>query len=120
MELPRNRFLTQLCRRPGVPNERVSEQTLRVFIIGAMTTRRAGFAGFATSAYGNTYFRIKMIALVLAGANALTYHMMAKRMSAKGDAAQRPSALVRAAGLISILLWAVVILSGRMMSYTLF
>ncbi len=85
-----------------------------------MTTSRAGFAGFATSAYGNTYFRIKMIALVLAGANALTYHMMAKRMSAKGDAAQRPSALVRAAGLISILLWAVVILSGRMMSYTLF
>ena len=78
------------------------------------------FAGFATSAYENTYFRIKMVALVLAGANALTYHVMATTMSAEWDAAQRPPALVRFAGLASIVLWAVVILSGRMISYTMF
>lgn len=78
------------------------------------------FTGFATSAYGNTYFRIKMVALVLAGANALTYHVMAKRMSAEWDAAQRPAALVRFSGLASIVLWSAVILSGRMISYTMF
>jgi len=78
------------------------------------------FAGFATSAYGNTYFRVKMIAVVLAGANALAFHVMAKRMSSDWDAAQRPPALVRCAGVGSIILWATVILSGRMMSYTMF
>jgi len=78
------------------------------------------FAGFATSAYENTYFRIKMIALVLAGINALIFHVMAKKMSADWDAAQPPPALVRFAGLGSIVLWSTVILSGRMMSYTMF
>jgi len=78
------------------------------------------FAGFATSAYGNTAFRIKMLALVLAGTNALIFHVMSKGMSTDSDAAQRPPALVRAAGLVSIILWATVILSGRMMSYTMF
>ena len=78
------------------------------------------FAGFATSAYENTYFRIKLTAFVLAGTNALIFHVMAKGMSPNWDAAERPHALVRAAGLVSILLWATVILSGRMMSYTMF
>lgn len=78
------------------------------------------FAGFATSAYGNTYFRIKMLAVLLAGTNALVFHVMAKSMSADWDAAPRPPALIRFAGLASIILWGTVVLSGRMMSYTMF
>jgi len=78
------------------------------------------FAGFATSAYENTAFRIKLIALVLAGINALVFHLIAKRMSAESDTAQPPPAWTRVAGLASIGLWATVVLSGRMMSYTMF
>ena len=78
------------------------------------------FTAFATSAYGNVYFRIKMAALVLAAANALVFHVVTEKASVRWDDATRPPAAVRAAGLTSIVLWAAVILAGRMMSYTMF
>lgn len=75
---------------------------------------------YATSAYGNLYFRIKVVALVLAGVNAFFYHRVTERQIATWDEARRPSLPAHAAGLISILVWAVVIVAGRMMSYTMF
>ena len=78
------------------------------------------FAGFATSAYENLYFRVKVVALLLAGLNALAFHALTQRGSTVWDAAPRPPAAVRLAGLASIVLWAVVILAGRMISYTMF
>lgn len=41
-----------------------------MFVTGAIL-----FTGFATSAYGNVYFRIKIAALVVAGINALIFHL---------------------------------------------
>jgi hypothetical protein len=78
------------------------------------------FTAYATSAYSNAYFRIKLIALLLAAANALVFHFVTQRTSARWDDAARPPIAVRAAGLASLALWAVVILAGRMMSYTVF
>ena len=77
------------------------------------------FTGFATSAYGNVYFRIKMLVMLFAAGNAIVFHVLLKRMPAHVDAGA-PSTAVRSAGLLSIVFWAVVILCGRMMSYTLF
>ena len=77
-------------------------------------------AAYATNAYGNLYFRIKAIALVLAGINAFFYHRVTERQIHRWDEARLPSMPARAAGLISILVWGVVILAGRMMSYTMF
>jgi hypothetical protein len=78
------------------------------------------FVGFATDAYGNLYFRIKIVALVLAGANALCFHFVTQAGAVAWDDAAKPPALVRVAGFVSIVLWAAVILSGRMISYTMF
>jgi hypothetical protein len=78
------------------------------------------FAAFATSAYGNLYFRIKAAALVLASVNALIYHFATEHTLARWDDAARPPLRARIAGLTSIVVWAVVILAGRMMSYTMF
>lgn len=78
------------------------------------------FTGFATAAYANLYFRIKVVALVLAGLNALAFHVLTQRRSAAWDALPRPPGAVRLAGLASIVLWTVVILAGRMISYTMF
>jgi hypothetical protein len=75
---------------------------------------------YATSAYGNLYFRIKAIALLTAGINAFFYHRVTERQIHRWDEARVPSVPARAAGLISILVWGVVILAGRMMSYTMF
>lgn len=78
------------------------------------------FIAYATAAYGNAYFRIKMSALALAGANALVFHVVTRRARAGWDDSTRPPLGARVAGLTSLVLWTVVIFSGRMMSYTVF
>jgi hypothetical protein len=86
-----------------------------MFITGFML-----LAGFATNAYSNVYFRIKVIAMVLAALNALFYHRFTERRIAQWDDAPGPPAAARMAGLVSISVWMTVILAGRMMSYTMF
>ena len=78
------------------------------------------FVAFATSAYANGYFRLKMILLLAAGLNALVFHRVTQRGATLWDAAARPPVSVRLAGLASLVAWAGVILAGRMMSYTMF
>jgi hypothetical protein len=77
-------------------------------------------AAYATAAFDNIYFRLKVAAMVLAGVNAFFYHRVTERQIARWDEARTPSSPARAAGLISIVLWASVILAGRAMSYTIF
>lgn len=77
------------------------------------------FTAYATLAYANLFFRIKMLALVLAALNAVAFHFLGGR-SAPWDAAPQPPATVRIAGLASLLLWVTVIVAGRLMSYTMF
>jgi hypothetical protein len=83
-------------------------------------TGGALFTAFATSAYGSLAFRIKMAAIALAGVNALVYHFTAERAIARWDDAPRPPLPARLAGLTSITAWTIVILAGRVMSYTMF
>jgi hypothetical protein len=78
------------------------------------------FTAYATLAYANLFFRIKMLALVLTALNAVAFHFLGGRRSAAWDAAPRPPAAVRIAGLASLLLWVTVIVAGRLMSYTMF
>jgi hypothetical protein len=78
------------------------------------------FVGFASAAYSNPYFRIKLATLVLAGLNAAVFHYSTQKHLAGWDAWTHPPAAARAAGAISILSWIVVVLMGRMMSYTMF
>ena len=78
------------------------------------------FTGFATKAYGNVYFRIKLTAIVLAGVNALVYHRTTERRIAHWNDDARPPMPARLAGVISIVVWTIAIMAGRMMSYTMF
>ena len=78
------------------------------------------FTAYATLAYANLFFRIKMLALVLAALNAVAFHFLGGRRPAAWDAAPQPPAAVRIAGLASLLLWVTVIVAGRLMSYTMF
>jgi hypothetical protein len=78
------------------------------------------FAGFATAAYANVFFRIKISLIVLAGLNALYFHFTTGRTQPDWDASPDPPAAVRLAGLASLAMWGVVVLAGRMMSYTMF
>lgn len=75
---------------------------------------------YASNAYENPYFRAKVLALALAGVNALVYHTTIERRIDQWDALPRPPLPARMAGLFSILLWAGVVLAGRMTAYTLY
>ena len=86
-----------------------------MFITGGLL-----FVGFATKAYGNLYFRIKLATLLLAAVNALMFHYWTGRGIARWNEAARPPLPAGLAGLASLLLWVVVIMAGRMMSYTMF
>lgn len=71
---------------------------------------------YATAAYGNVYFRTKLVALTVAAVNAGVYHLWTER-TAQADRRRQGE---RIAGAISLLAWATVVLAGRMMSYTMF
>jgi hypothetical protein len=78
------------------------------------------FTGYAVAAWQNAFFRIKISTLVLAAMNALFYHLVTERRSGSWDTDARPPAAARTAGAISLVLWAAVILCGRIMSYTMY
>ena len=78
------------------------------------------FMAYATLAWVDVFFWIKMAALAVAGANALAYHLVTKRGIAGWDNAAQTPLPARIAGLISIIAWVVVIISGRMMAYTMY
>jgi hypothetical protein len=77
------------------------------------------FVAFATAAYANVFFRIKLLLLLLAGVNALLFHRFAQRADPLTDTPAPPAA-ARLAGFLSLAIWAGVIVMGRMMSYTMF
>jgi hypothetical protein len=107
---------------PGVGVRAVYRSLAPWFLVGfaVMLTSGAGlFVAFASAAYDSFYFRIKIAAIALAAVNALLFHYVVVRQS--DDAiGTRPPLAIRAAGLTSLVLWAVVIFCGRMMSYTIF
>ena len=86
-----------------------------MFITGLML-----FIAYATAAYGNLYFRIKVTAMVIAAMNAFAYHRYTERHIASWENDAVPPRRARMAGLVSICVWACVIIAGRMMSYTMF
>ena len=71
-------------------------------------------------AYANIFFRIKMVAIALAGLNALVFHKTIYRRVAVWDADPTPPPRVRMAGALSLLLWSAVVICGRMQAYNWF
>ena len=67
--------------------------------------------------YHNLFFRIKMVALVLAVLNAWVFHKTVYRRVADWDLDPIPPRRARATGGVSLALLAVIITAGRMMAY---
>jgi hypothetical protein len=80
------------------------------------------FASDPVRFYGNIFFRVKAIALVLAGLNAFIFHSTTGapgRLGVWDSAALTPRG-AKTAGIISIVLWAVIIVVGRLIAYNWF
>jgi len=75
------------------------------------------FASEATKMFENLGFQIKMILIVVAGLNALVFHLIAYQSVDKWENDRVAPLAARAAGLISILLWFGIVAAGRWIAY---
>ena len=66
--------------------------------------------------YGNVFLRIKLLLLVIAGLNVILFHSTTYRAIEAWGLGTVPAS-ARAAGLASLLLWAAVIVTGRLIAY---
>ena len=67
--------------------------------------------------YGNLFFRIKLMLLVLAGLNVFVFHKFVLTRVGEWDVARMPPTGARVAGGLGLLLWISIIVIGRMMAY---
>jgi hypothetical protein len=76
------------------------------------------FAANATTYYGNTAFRLKMLALLLAGVNMAVFELVTKRDVSSWDKDVRPAPGARFAGAASITIWLAVLFIARWIAWT--
>jgi hypothetical protein len=70
--------------------------------------------------YQNIFFRAKMLVLVLAGVNVWVFHNTVYRRVAEWDLDPIPPRSARMTGGVSLLLWAFLIIMGRMIPYQVY
>ncbi len=99
----------------------VTEQFMPVTIAGFALMISTGLLLFwsePVKCYRGTYFRIKVVALTLAGANAL-FHEIKDHDTGPWDMTFPAPNRAKLAGYISLLTWTVVIFAGRYTAYKL-
>ena len=70
--------------------------------------------------YVNIFFWTKMLVMVLAGVNALAFHFITYNSVVKWDSAATTPFGARLSGALSIVMWGIVIVSGRLIPYNWF
>lgn len=70
--------------------------------------------------YHNLFFRIKLVLLVISGANIALFHGRIHKRVAQWQEARRPPRAARLAGAISLATWAGIVIAGRLIAYNWF
>jgi hypothetical protein len=78
------------------------------------------FYAIPVRSYQSIFFRTKVVALILAGLNAFVFHTTIDRHVAQWDLDPVPPPAARRAGATSLVLWAVIVVAGRMIAYNWF
>lgn len=78
------------------------------------------FYAIPVRSYQNIFFRLKMIFFVLAGLNAWLFHSGMFTSVREWGSREEPPSRARLAGFASIVLWAGIIITGRMIAYNWF
>ncbi len=115
------RLLGLTLRRVSVQEltDRVMPFMLAGFVV-MFVTGILLFYAIPVRSYLNIFFRLKLIALVLAGLNALYFHEGVHKRVHEWGAETRTPAKARFAGAASLFLWAFIIVCGRMIAYNWF
>ena len=77
------------------------------------------FCGDPISFWSTTFFRAKMIMLVLAGLNVLIFNATIGRKVAQWDLDPRTPGQAKIAAVVSLVLWVLIIAAGRGIAYAL-
>jgi hypothetical protein len=115
-------------RLAGIGNTRTpfSEIQRRTFpwqVAGMTVSSVTGlllFYGQPMRFYSNVFFWLKAVMMVLAGLNALVFHYTTYASVSKWDTKAATPFGARLAGVVSLALWAGVVLSGRLIAYNWF
>jgi hypothetical protein len=75
------------------------------------------FSSEASSNYGSTPFRIKLLLLLLVGLNPLIFHLTIFRSVGSWDLAKVTPLRARLAACFSLTLWSGIIITGRLIAY---
>jgi hypothetical protein len=78
------------------------------------------FYAIPVRSFHNVFFRAKMIMLALAGLNAWVFHRRVYRRVLEWDLDPIAPRAARVGGAVSLVLWAAIIVSGRMIAYNWF
>jgi uncharacterized membrane protein len=100
-------------------NRKVLPLTVFGFLVMSVTGLLLFYA-IPVRNYQNIFFRIKMILIVVAGINAIFFH---RRMSKEAQVWDKDSSIPRSmknSAITSLVLWSLVIISGRMIAYNWF
>lgn len=105
------------------PYSTLNAKVLPLTVAGFAITLATGLLLFFSNPvhyYHSVAFRIKFIFLLIAAVNIFWFHYMIQKNQAEWDAKQSPPAPVKAAAIVSIVSWSVVILFGRLMALNAF
>jgi len=78
------------------------------------------FYAIPVRSYQNIFFRTKVVTLILAGLNAAVFHSTIDRRVAQWNVDPVPPPAARRAAATSLVLWAIVVVAGRMIAYNWF
>ncbi len=78
------------------------------------------FYAIPIRSYQNIFFRIKVFMLLLAGLNAWVFHATVHRRVGEWDRDPVTPRAARRAGAASLVLWAIIVVAGRMIAYNWF
>ncbi|MBI2795656.1 MAG: hypothetical protein HYX65_03000 [Gemmatimonadetes bacterium] len=70
--------------------------------------------------YQSIFFRIKVVLLVVAGVNVFVFHTRTHQSVSAWDRDARPPRAARVAAIVSLVSWAGVVVSGRLIAYNWF
>jgi hypothetical protein len=70
--------------------------------------------------YHNVFFRFKMLALLIAGLNVWLFHSRIHKRVGAWDHDATPPMAAKVAGAVSIMAWALIVVSGRLIAYNWF
>lgn len=105
------------------PVSQVYERTLPWTIAGFIVMVISGvllFYAIPVRTYQSVFFRAKVIMLILAGLNVFIFHRRIYAQVAQWDANARTPRAARRSAVASLVLWALIIVSGRMIAYNWF